>query len=125
MLGHTELVQARLETRGEEEAWMEHPVAASACKPSGLPSTGLQHPHVVRPIGVSRLGFSFQRTGQWTLSSVLAKEWSGEMGSFLGNKGASGGVREDKLQFQLPAAFLDSWTVQNPLDTPEEPQIHS
>lgn len=32
----------------------------------------------------------------------------------LRSEGASGGVREDELQFLLSAAFLDLWRVQNP-----------
>lgn len=78
-----------------------------------------------------RSGFSFKLTGQWTLNSLSwppsqckerpqppesrggPAEWDGEMGSFLGDN-ASEGVREDEMQFQLPAAFPDRWGVRVP-----------
>lgn len=77
-----------------------------------------------------RSGSSFKLTGQWTLSSVLYSlpvqerprppesrggpaEWDGEMGSFLRDEGASEGVREDEMQFQLPP--LDTQGVRVPM----------
>lgn len=40
-------------------------------------------------------------------------EWDGEMGSFLRDEGASEGVREDEMQFQLPP--LDTQGVRVPM----------
>lgn len=68
-----------------------------------------------------RSGSSFKLTGQRMLSSLSwppsqckerprppenrggPAEWDGEMGSFLRDEGASEGVREDEMQFQLPS----------------------
>lgn len=85
-------------------------------KPPGCQAQGSSIPMWSQRSESPCSGFSFQRMSQWTLSSVLAQppeSTKSGLGRWGHSSEASGGVREDELRFQLPAAFLDLWTVQN------------